>query len=261
MVVGEGETVVGIDLQGKSALVTGAASGLGAETARVLARAGAGVVVNYSRNREGAEAVGGAIVAAGGRAVALQADVTDADAVAALFEAARRELGPITLVVNNAGREERTAPPFELAWDDYQKMIDLNLKAIYNTLRNAHPDMKAAGGGRVVNVGSVALNRPFPGSAAYVAAKGAMLGITRGLATELGRDNVTVNSIAPGWIPVERHASAPEEALERLARETPLGHYGAPADVANAVLYFCSDLAGFVTGVSLPVNGGHGGFV
>lgn len=249
--------MISIDLSGRTALVTGAGSGLGAETARFLARAGAGVLVNYHRNEEGAAAVAAQIREAGGNALPFQADVSEPDAVAAMLEAGRRELGPVTIVVNNAGREERCAPPFELRWDDYQKMIDLNLKAIYNTAGGAYPDMQAARWGRVVNVGSVALNRPFPGSAAYVAGKGAMLGITRALATELGRDGITVNLVAPGWIPVERHATVSPEALERLARETPLGHYGTAADIAGAVLYFCSDLAGFVTGAYLPVSGGH----
>lgn len=249
--------MVGIDLAGKTALVTGASGGLGAEMARTLARAGAAVVVNYHRNAAGAAAVIAEITAAGGRAIAHQADVAKTDAVAALAEAGRSAFGPITIVVNNAGREERLAPPMELDWDDYQRMIDLNLKAIINTSRATHPDMRAARWGRIVNIGSVALNRPFPGSSAYVAAKGAMLGVTRSLATELGRDGITVNLIAPGWIPVERHATAPAEALERLERETPLGRHGTPEDVAGAVLFFCSDLAAFVTGTWLPVNGGH----
>jgi len=249
--------MLSIDLSGKTAVVTGASSGLGAEIARFLARAGAAVVINYSRNREGAEEVAAGIRAEGGRALPFQADVASAEEVAALFAACRAELGPATIIVNNAGREERCAPPFELTWTDYQKMIDLNLKAIYNTVGNAHPDMRAAGWGRVVNVGSVALNRPFGGSAAYVAGKGAMLGVTRGLATELGKDGITVNLVAPGWVPVERHAGVGPEALEQLARETPLGRKGTPADVAGAVLYFCSDLAAFVTGAYLPVSGGH----
>lgn len=249
--------MVSIDLSGKAALVTGAGSGLGAEMARALGRAGAAVVVNYHRNREGAERVAADITAAGGKALAVQADVTDAAAVGAMVREARAALGPLTLVVNNAGREERLAPPLELDWEDYQRMIDLNVKAIYHTTRAVHEDMRAARWGRIVNIGSVALNRPFPGSAAYVAAKGAMLGATRALAAELGRDGITVNLIAPGWIPVERHAGAPAEALDRLQRETPLGRHGTPEDVAGAVLFFCSDLAAFVTGTWLPVNGGH----
>lgn len=249
--------MIPIDLSGKAALVTGAGSGLGAETARMLARAGAGVVVNYHRNQAGAEAVVAEIRASGGRALPFQADVADADAVKAMVAAGRETLGPITLVVNNAGREERLAAPFELAWEDYQKMIDLNLKAIYNTVGAALPDMRAAHFGRVVNIGSVALNRPFPGGSAYAAAKGAMMGVTRGLATELGPDGVTVNLIAPGWVPVERHAGASAEALAQLARETPLRRQGVPADVAGAVLFFCSDLSSFVTGSYLPVSGGH----
>lgn len=249
--------MIGIDLTGRNAVVTGAGSGLGAEIARCLARAGAGVAVNYCRNAAGAEAVAAEIRAAGGRAIAARADVTDAADVAALFAAARAELGPVTLVVNNAGREERLAGPLDLEWADYQRMLDLNLKAIHLTTQAAAPDMRAAGSGRVVNIGSVALNRPFPGSAAYVAAKGAMLGITRALAAELGPAGVTVNLVAPGWVPVERHASAPPEALEKLVRETPLGRHGVPADVAGVVLFYCSDLAGFVTGTALHVCGGH----
>jgi 3-oxoacyl-[acyl-carrier protein] reductase len=248
--------LIPIDLTGKAVVVTGASGGLGAEMARTMARAGAAVVVNYHGNRQGAEQVSADIRQAGGRALVFQADVADTDAVNAMLDAARRELGPVTLVVNNAGREERLGHPFELSWDEYQRMLDLNGKAIYNTCRAAYPDMRAAGGGRVVNIASVALNRPFPGSAAYVSGKGAMLGMSRGLAEELGKDGITVNVVAPGWIPVERHAGAPREALERLVEETPLKHYGVPEDVANAVLFFCSDLAGFVTGQYLVVSGG-----
>lgn len=252
--------MISIDLSGKTALVTGASSGLGAEMALTLARAGAAVVVNYSRNAEGAGAVVSEITAAGGRAVAIQADVTAPDAVAEMFSRARAELGPVTILVNNAGREEALGAPFELAWSDYQRMLDLNLRAIYNTSSQAHPDMQSAGGGRIINIGSVAFLRPFPGSSPYVAAKGAMLGVTRALAFELGKDGITVNLIAPGWVPVERHASAPSEALEKLVQETPLGRCGTPEDVAGAVLFFASDLSGFVTGTQLPVNGGHSFF-
>ncbi|MFN3652270.1 MAG: SDR family NAD(P)-dependent oxidoreductase [Armatimonadota bacterium] len=253
--------MIPIDLSGKNALVTGASSGLGAEMARTLARAGAGVVVNYHGNRQGAEEVAEAIRSEGGRALVYQADVADRGAVDAMVEAARRELGPLSIVVNNAGRELRLAAPFELAWADYQQMLDLNLQAIYNTVSAAYPDMQSAGWGRVVNIGSVAFNRPFPGSAAYSAAKGAMLGVTHALANELGKDGITVNYVAPGWIPVERHASAPPEALEKLLQETPLGRRGAPEDIAGVVLFFCSDLAAFVTGAHLPVAGGHGGYI
>jgi len=249
--------MVSIDLSGKTALVTGASSGLGAEIAEALARAGAAVVVNYHRNREGAEAVVRKIADAGGRALPYQADVADTDAVAAMITAARDTLGPVTILINNAGREERIAPPAELSWADYQRMIDLNLKAVYNTSQAAYPDMREARWGRIVNIGSVAFNRPFPGSSTYVAAKGAMLGMTRGLATELGKDGITVNLVAPGWVPVERHAHAPEAALEKLVAETPLGRHGRPEDVAGVVLFYCSELSAFVTGTSLTVNGGH----
>jgi 3-oxoacyl-[acyl-carrier protein] reductase len=249
--------LIGIDLSGKTALVTGASSGLGAEMARTLARAGAKVVVNYHRNADGAEHVANEIRALGGRALAFSADVTDARQVQYMLQGCHGEVGPVTIVVNNAGREEQLGKPFELAWSDYQRMIDLNLKAIYNTASATHPDMKAAGWGRIINIGSVAITRPFPGSAAYTAAKGAMLGITRSLAMELGPDGITVNLIAPGWVPVERHSGAPAEALDRLLKETPLGRIGKPEDVAGPVLFLASELSSFITGTQILVNGGH----
>jgi 3-oxoacyl-[acyl-carrier protein] reductase len=249
--------MVAIDLSGKTALVTGASSGLGAAMAETLARAGAAVVANYHRNRAGAEAVVARIEAAGGRAVAYAADVTDAEAVTGMVTTAREAFGPVTLLVNNAGREERVAPPAELEWEDYQRMIDLNLKSIYLTSRAVYAGMREARWGRIVNIGSVAFYRPFPGSAAYTAAKGAMLGVTRALATEWGRDGITVNLVAPGWVPVERHSGAPEAALAKLVAETPLGRQGRPEEVAAVVLFYCSELSAFVTGTSLTVNGGH----
>jgi 3-oxoacyl-[acyl-carrier protein] reductase len=119
--------------------------------------------------------------------------------------------------------------------------------------------MRERGWGRIVGIGSLALARPFPGSAAYVAGKGAMLGYVRSLAQEWGRDGITANLVVPGWIPVERHAATPEHLLAELARDTPAGRPGVPADIAAAVLFLCSDLAAFVNGVELPVHGGIGG--
>ncbi len=245
-----------IDLQGHVALVTGASLGLGAAIAQTLAEAGAAVVVNYAKSASAAVAVVAGIEAAGGRAMAHQADVRSDQAVEAMFARAGRELGAIDIVVNNAGREEVVASPFELSRDDYQEMLDLNLHAMVGTCRAALPAMQAQHWGRVINIASMAVFRPVHGFSAYASAKAAMVGLTRNLAHELGPHGVTVNAVSPGWIPVARHADQ-AEAIAQTVGATPLGYAGSPRHVADAVLFFASPLADFVTGANLQVAGGH----
>ncbi len=249
--------MITIDLAGHVALVTGASQGLGAEMARTLGATGAAVVVNYVASAVAAVAVAAAIERAGGRALAHQADVCDATAVEAMIARAGRELGPVDIVVNNAGREQRVAPPFDLTHDDYQGMIDLNLHGVVNTCRAAVPAMRAKHWGRIVNIATVALDTPAPNFAAYAASKGAMVALSRNLALELGPDGITVNVVAPGWIATPRADAAPRADLERLIATTPLGYQGRPEHVAGAVLFYASPLADFVSGTYLPVSGGH----
>jgi len=249
--------MIRIDLAGHVAVVTGASQGLGAEMARTLGAAGAAVVVNYASRAEAAAAVVATIERAGGRALAHRADVRDADEVRAMVARAARELGPVDIVVNNAGREQRVAPPFALTRDDYQGMIDLNLHGVVNICRAAVPAMRAAHWGRIVNIATVALNTPAPHLAAYAASKGAMVALSRNLALELGPDGITVNVVAPGWIATPRADAAPREDLERLIATTPLGYQGRPEHVAGAVLFYASPLADFVSGTYLPVSGAH----
>jgi len=249
--------VIPIDLAGHVALVTGASQGLGAEMARTLGAAGAAVVVNYASSPEAAAAVVTDIERGGGRALAHRADVRDAANVEAMVARAARELGPVDIVVNNAGREQRVAPPFDLTRDDYQGMIDYNLHGVVNTCRAAVPAMRATRWGRIVNIATVALDTPALNFAAYAASKGAMVALSRNLALELGPDGITVNVVAPGWIATPRAAGAPREDLERLIATTPLGYQGRPEHIAGAVLFYASPLADFVSGTYLPVSGGH----
>ena len=247
---------VSIDLSGKAALVTGGSRGLGAAMCRRLAAAGAAVAVHYGSAADRAAKVVREIEVAGGRAVAVGGDFHDAAAVTRVVEAAQSQLGPIAVLVNNVGREERLGPTLELAWEDYQGIFELNVRSAYLAARAVAPGMRRARWGRVVNVLSMALHSNPKNMASYVVAKSAFHAFTRALAQELGPDNVTVNAVSPGWIPVERHGPATLPGRMATAARTPLGHLGEPDDVANAVLFLASDLAGFITGVEVPVCGG-----
>ena len=249
--------MIHIDLGGHVAVVTGASQGLGAEMARTLGAAGAAIVVNYLSSRDAAEAVVAEIEAAGGRAISHRADVRDAGAVREMVVRAGRDLGPVDIVVNNAGREQRVARPFDLTHDDYQEMIDLNLHGVVHLCRAAVPGMQACRWGRIINIATVALDTPAPNFSAYAASKGAMVALSRNLALELGPDGITVNVVAPGWIATPRSEGASREDLERLIATTPLGYQGRPEHIAGAVLFYASPLADFVSGTYLPVSGGH----
>jgi 3-oxoacyl-[acyl-carrier protein] reductase len=251
------QLVINLSLQDHVAIVTGASGGLGSAIARTLAAAGASVIVNYATNADGASAVVSAIIGAGGRALAIQTDVTDERGVAAMFAKAGETLGAIDIVVNNVGREEAMASPFALSRDDYQRMVDLNLHAVVNTCRAGFPYMEARHWGRIINIASIAAHRPVHGFAAYSAGKNAMLGLSRNLAFELGPSGITVNVVSPGWVVTDRHAGVPAEVIAQLVKETPLGYKGRPEHIANAVLFFASPLADFVTGTDLPVTGGR----
>jgi len=251
--------MIGIDLSGKAALVTGGSLGLGAATCVRLAEAGAAVIVNAHQHLQRAEDVAAGIRAGGGRAVALAADVRDPAQVEAMVRAGERELGlDVTIVVNNAGREERCAPPLDLDWDDYQMMLDLNCRAIYNTCQSTVTAMRRGGWGRIVNVSSMAFFQIGRDFGAYGTGKGAMYSFSRQLAVGLGPDGITVNMVAPAWMKTERSAAAAPEAIAAMVRATPLRRQGSALDVANAVLFFVSPLADFVTGDLLAVSGGNG---
>lgn len=238
-----------------AAVVTGAGRGLGRAIARRLGRQGWGVVVN-DIDDDGARAVASAIERDGGRALAVAADATDAAAVAEMVAAARERLGPVLVTVANASGPQGTVGIDDLSWEYVLGHLEFFAKSPLLLLQAALPDMRAAGWGRVVHIGSDMFDGGSHGWSAYMAAKGALVGLTRGWAMELGRDGITVNLVAPGWIPVERHGVIPAEIeRERLARQ-PVPRWGTPDDVADAVAYLVTDGAAFISGQRLVVNGG-----
>jgi 3-oxoacyl-[acyl-carrier protein] reductase len=240
-----------------TALVTGASRGLGAGIARRLAADGWAVAVNYHSGTDQAQHVVDEILGAGGTAKAFSADVTDEASVSGLVERVRRRLGPIEVLVTNATGPQPIVPVEELTWQHHLDQLNFFVKSPTLLLRAVLPQMKEHGTGRVVQIGSDVFERGLPGMSAYVAAKGAQIGLTRSWARELGRYGITVNLVAPGWIPVERHSGVPAEDLENYRADIPMARLGLPDDVAAAVSFLASAQATFITGQRLTVNGGH----
>ena len=220
------------------AVVSGASRGLGASIAVRLAAQGWPVAVNYRRRRAAAEAVVVVIREAGGVAAAFGADVVDERGVAELFQEVRHELGPVTAVIANATGPQPEVALEELTWRNYLDQLEFFVKSPTLLVQAALPSMRAAGGGRVILIGSDLADRAAPLASAYVAAKNAQVGLTKVWAKELGVDGITVNLVQPGWIPVERHAGIDSETY---AAEVPLRRMGTPDDVAAMVGHLASD--------------------
>ncbi len=239
------------------ALVTGASRGLGAELARALAADTLAVAVNYRSDAERARSVVADIRDAGGTAEAFAADVTDEDSVTRLVQEVTQRLGPVDVAVLNASGPQPTIAAQDLTWDALLDQLVYFVKSPTLVMRAVLPGMQQRRHGRIINIGSDMFERALPGMSAYVAAKGAQLGLTRSWARELGPYNITVNLVAPGWIPVERHADARSEERERYTEDVAVRRLGVPADIGAAVSFLASERAAFITGERLAVNGGH----
>src|SRR5438874_1861150 len=238
------------------ALVTGSSTGLGKSIAIELGRRGMKVALNYHNNETRAQTALAEFRDAGGQGVLVRADVTDAEAVRRMFAQIAEQLGPVDIVVCNATCEQPLKPIEEYDWAFFQTMLDFFVKSPFLLARACLPHMKAQRWGRIINITSEVFHRSVGNFSAYVAAKGGQIGWSRSMATELARHGITVNTVAPGWIPVERHAKDPQEEKDAYFRLIPMGRWGTPEDVAGAVVYFASEEASFVTGQTLCVNGG-----
>lgn len=235
-----------------TALVTGASRGLGAVIAERLAADGWHVVLNYAHDTAGATAVADRVRARGHSIEISRFDVTSEEQVAAVLAAA----GPVAVVVNNATGPQPEIPVEDLTWDDHLDQLEFFVKAPLLILQAVLPAMKAAGTGRIINIGSEVADLGNPEFSQYVSAKMAMHGLTRSWARALGPHGITVNTVEPGWIPVERHATVAAENYETYRNSLALPHMGTPADVADTVAFFASDASRFVTGQRIAVNGG-----
>ncbi len=242
-------------LDERVAIVTGASRGIGRAIAEELARRGARVVVNYNSSAAAAEEVVQAICDEGGEAVAVQADVSDMEQAQRLVKDAISTYGGLDILVNNAGttRDMLLMMMSESDWDD---VLRINLKSVYNCSKAALRPMMRKRYGRIINMASVAGIAGNPGQTNYSASKAGLIGFTKSLAREVGSRNITVNAVAPGFVPTELTASLPDEIREASIQQIPLGRWGIAEEVAFAVAFLASDEASYITGHVLSVDGG-----
>jgi len=248
-----------LDLTGKVALVTGASSGIGAAAATVLAELGAHVAIGYHRNERGAEDVRAGILTSGGTAIAVSADLRRAADIRALVDRTERELGPIDVLVNNAGSLVARLPIRQLTEEGWDEVLTLNLKSAALASHAVAGAMTSRRSGAIVNVGSIAgRTGGGPGAGPYAAAKAGLLALTKSMAKELAPFGVRVNAISPGVIDTAFHAvfSTPE-MIRNFVSMIPLGRVGTPAECATVIAFLASDAASYIVGETIEINGGQ----
>lgn len=239
----------------RTAIITGASKGIGAAIAKQLAADGFQIVVNYSSSSEEAGDVVAGIAAAGGRAIAVRADVADPAAVTALFDRAEAEFGKVDVLVNNAGIS-KFSPLAEVSDEDFRQQVAVNLTGTFNGMREGA--RRVRDGGRIINLSTSIIGHYSPGNSVYAATKAAVEAMTHILAKELGPRGVTVNAVAPGPIATELLFKGRSEALiQRLINDIPLGRLGLPEDIAQIVSFLAGPQSGWVNGQIIRANGGR----
>ena len=246
------------DLTGKVAIVTGGNGGIGLGMARGLAEAGAAVAI-VGRNEAKSNAAVADFSQRGLKAISVVTDVTDKAAVANMVERTQRELGRIDILVNNAGTNIRK-PPHTLALEEWDSVIKTNLTSAFLCSQAAHPAMKTAGGGKIINIGSMMSIFGVSFSPAYAASKGGIVQFTRSCAVAWAPDNIQANAVLPGWIDTDLTKRARKEVdglHDRVLARTPAARWGAPVDFAGIAVFLSSAASDFVTGTAIPIDGGY----
>jgi 3-oxoacyl-[acyl-carrier protein] reductase len=244
-----------MDFEGKVAVVTGSSRGIGRAIALRLAESGARVVVNYHGSEAAAREVVEQIEALGSQAIACQADVSQVAEAEALMGAAKDAFGRIDILVNNAGTTRDTLL-MRMTEEDWDLVVDTNLKGTFNCIKAVSRQMMRQRYGRIVNITSVAGISGNAGQANYASAKAGIIGLTKTVAKELGSRGITCNAVAPGFVPTDLTASLPQDLIDQAIERTPLGRIGSVDDMAEATAFLASDKASFITGQVLAVDGG-----
>jgi 3-oxoacyl-[acyl-carrier protein] reductase len=243
-------------LKDRVALVTGASRGIGAATAKILAKQGASVIVNYHQNQKAADEVVKAITDSGGRAVAIQADCRDREQVDAMARTAVEQLGPVDILILNAGMPVPFKPFAELSFDEFEGKVMGELKCFFYPLKAVLPGMIERKSGCIVGISSGLSRTPGYGFSAHTTVKSGVDGLMKSLAFELGPMGIRVNTVAPGLTETDATSWLPPERFQAAAESTPLRRVGQPEDIAGAVLMVVSDDAGFLTGNYISASGG-----
>lgn len=243
-------------LAGRVALITGNSTGLGKAMGLALGGAGAKVPVNFSNNEARAKKALEEYLAVGIKTALIRCDVTTEAGVETLFRETEQKLGKPDIIIPNATCEQPLKPIEEYDWAFYQRMLDFFIKSPFLLTKRGLSHMKQQRWGRIINITSEVYHRSVSPFSAYVAAKGGQIGWSRSMSQELAPFGITVNMVAPGWIPVERHESDPQDVKDAYRALIPMKRWGVPQDVASAVLFLASEEASFVTGQTLCVNGG-----
>lgn len=238
-----------------TALITGSARGIGAATAALFADMGYNVVINYNKSKTEALALCEAIRVNGGKAIAVQADVSKISETLRLFDKAKESFGTVDILVNNAGIAQQKLFT-DITEEDYDRMFDCNTKSVFNCCRCALPDMIHNKYGRIINVSSMWGIVGASCEVHYSASKAAVIGMTKALAREVAPSGITVNCIAPGVIDTPMNKGFDAETLRSLSEETPVGRLGTPEDVARAILFLADEKSSFITGQVLGIDGG-----
>jgi 3-oxoacyl-(acyl-carrier-protein) reductase len=243
------------ELQGKVSLVTGGSRGIGRAIVSALAEAGADVAFTYQHSKDQADALAEAINQKGVRCRAYKADVGSAEEMGETIKQVMRDLGPVAILVNNAGIN-RDKSFFKMTTAMWDEVMRVNLDGVFHTTQLAVQDMVGTGWGRIINISSIVGQTGNFGQTNYAATKGAIIAFTESLARELARKGVTVNAVAPGFIETDMVSGMPEAALNQVKAMTPMGRLGKPEEIADAVIFLASNRASYVTGQVLGVNGG-----
>ncbi len=249
-----------LGLAGKTVVVIGASRGIGETAAKLFAMHGAMVVVHYFRGEQDAAAIVTEIEEAGGRALALGCDIRDDDAVAGFFDAIVRTSGGVDVLVNNAVMDFRPEPITALGWADFEAELEVSLKGLHACCSAAIPHMKTQGGGRIINVSSIATTQPVKGQARYITAKSAVEGYTKSLAIEHAKDNIQANLVVPAMTETDLLASIPSDFIRRMGTARAMRRNLQPIEVAQAMVYLASDWARGMSGQRLVLNLGEAPF-